>query len=104
MRMTKPLVEVAVAMMRDQDSKYWGYRLMKETGLRSGVLYPVLDRMLTEGWLVDGWEEQHAAPRRHIRRRYYELTHKGRLELGALLLRAQSDVRFSDLGLGCAPS
>lgn len=99
MRVTKPLVEVAVAMMRDQDSKYWGYRLMKETGLRSGVLYPVLDRMLTDGWLTDGWEEQQAARRKHIRRRYYEMTDKGRREMGAVLARAQADERFRDLNL-----
>lgn len=55
MRMTKPLVEVAVAMMRDQDSKYWGYRLMKETGLRSVSCIPCLIGCLPRaGWSTAG--------------------------------------------------
>jgi PadR family transcriptional regulator PadR len=102
MRTTKPLVEVAIVMMQDQGGTYWGYQLMKETGLRSGVLYPILDRMLADGWVVDGWEEQETARRKHMRRRYYELTDKGKRELGALLVRARSDARFRDLNVGWA--
>lgn len=89
-------------MMHDQNGRYWGYQLMKETGLRSGVLYPILDRMLDDGLVTDGWEEQETARRKHVRRRYYELTDKGRRELGALLEYARSNERFRDLGLGWA--
>ena len=97
--MTKSQVEVAAAIMRDQGGKFWGYRLMKETGVRSGVLYPVLDRMLDEGWLIDGWEDQETARRKHVRRRYYELTDKGKRDLGALLATARTDARFRSLDL-----
>ncbi|GAB3467169.1 hypothetical protein GCM10027436_81830 [Actinophytocola sediminis] len=91
-------------MMQDQDGKYWGYRLMKATGVRSGVLYPVLDRMLADGWLTDGWEELENARRKHVRRRYYELTDLGKRELGALLAYARTEERFRNLNLGWAPS
>src|SRR3712207_8962836 len=38
-------------------SKQWGYDLSKRSGVRSGVLYPILRRLLEKGWLTDGWEE-----------------------------------------------
>lgn len=73
---------------------------MKKSGLRSGVLYPILDRLLTDGWVTDGWEDPDPNARRHARRRYYELTDLGKLELGALVDRARSGspVRSADLG------
>ena len=44
-------MEVALAIMSDPSGKHWGYALMQESGVRSGVLYPILARMLTDGWL-----------------------------------------------------
>jgi PadR family transcriptional regulator, regulatory protein PadR len=102
MRRTKALVEVAVAMMEDPDAQLWGYRLMKRSGVRSGVMYPILDRMLDEGWVTDGWEDVDSAERRHLRRRYYQLTEKGKTELGMLIEYARSDARFRGLDLGWA--
>lgn len=99
-RPTKALIEVAIAMMEDPNGKHWGYGLMKRSGLRSGVLYPILDRLLTDGWVTDGWEEPDPNDRRRARRRYYELTDLGKLELGALvdLARSGVPVRAADLG------
>jgi PadR family transcriptional regulator, regulatory protein PadR len=93
-RKTHSLVQVAMALMADPGGRRWGYELSKTSGVRSGVLYPTLQRMLDEGWVRDGWEEQGEVRAKRPPRRYYELTDKGRAELGALLNEACQDVRF----------
>lgn len=97
MRRTHSLVQVAVALMADPDGRHWGYDLSKRSGVRSGVLYPTLQRMLEDAWVRDGWEEQGAVRAKRPPRRYYELTDKGKTELGALLIEASQDVRFRPL-------
>jgi PadR family transcriptional regulator PadR len=92
---------VAVAIMGDPAGKHWGYELTRKSGVRSGVLYPILARMLGEGWLTDGWEEPGTTGGRPPRR-YYELTDAGRRALGALLAEARTDARFRDMDLGYA--
>lgn len=99
MRKTQALIDVAVVLMADQDGKHWGYSLMQQSGVRSGVLYPILRRLLTERWVSDGWEDPATTGGRPPRR-YYELTDVGKLELGALLVSAGSDARFRHMDLG----
>lgn len=93
--MTYALVQVAIAMMEDPIGRHWGYQLSKASGIRSGVLYPILTRMLNVGWLTDGWEEPQETEGKRPPRRYYELTDDGRVQLGALLADARRDPRFT---------
>jgi PadR family transcriptional regulator, regulatory protein PadR len=59
-------------------------------------MYPVLQRMLDEGWLADGWEDQAEAGReKRPPRRYYEVTDLGRSELGAIAACARADRKFA---------
>lgn len=95
MRRTHALIQVALALMADPDGQHWGYDLSKRAGVRSGVLYPILHRMLEDGWLSDGWEE-HLSGKRPPRR-YYELTPQGQAALGGLLREARSEARFGAL-------
>ncbi len=97
MRRTHALVQVVLALMEDPDGRHWGYELSKRSGVRSGVLYPILLRMLDEGWLVDGWEDPAEAGRKRPPRRYYELTGEGQAELTAVLKQARNDARFRAL-------
>lgn len=94
MRLTNALVQVALALMDDATSGHWGYDLSRRAGVRSGVLYPILDRMLAEGWLEDGWESPEEVTGRRPRRRYYRLTDTGRNAIGGLLSQASTDPRF----------
>ena len=72
--------------------------MSKQSGVRSGVMYPILARMLDEGWLTDGWEDQARVGRaKRPPRRYYELTDKGEAALGAVIAEAYRDVRFGQL-------
>jgi PadR family transcriptional regulator, regulatory protein PadR len=56
-----------------------GYDIARETGLRSGTLYPILIRLADRRWLEACWEDEQPAgrPRRHL----YRLTSEG-LALG----------------------
>src|SRR4051812_9423437 len=58
-------------------SQHWchGYDLMKETGLLSGTLYPLLMRMTDQGLVEAEWREpeQLGRPARHV----YRLTAAG---------------------------
>jgi PadR family transcriptional regulator PadR len=87
MKGTVALTKVALVLSRNPDTKYWGYQLGKDAGLRSGILYPILRRLLEEGWLTDGWEAL-ADVQGRPPRRYYELTNLGRRELGAIAASA----------------
>ena len=100
MRKTQTLVHVAAVLMSDPRGKHWGYALSNESGVQSGALYPILHRMLNEGWLRDGWEDFSAAGGSRPPRRYYELTAEGSLQLSVLLEDARSEPRFKFLRTG----
>jgi PadR family transcriptional regulator PadR len=61
----------------------YGYDLSKETGLKSGTLYPQLMRLEAAGWLEAVWEEapQPGKPARHM----YRLTDLGQTEAPAVV-------------------
>jgi PadR family transcriptional regulator, regulatory protein PadR len=58
-------------------SQLWrhGYDLSRETGLKSGTLYPLLMRLSDQGLLESRWQEatRPGLPRRHV----YRLTARG---------------------------
>jgi PadR family transcriptional regulator, regulatory protein PadR len=102
-RRTYSLVQVAMALMANGSARHWGYELSRESGVRSGVMYPTLQRMLEAGWLTDGWEDQPQSGRaKRPSRRYYELTDEGKAALGAVIADARRDVRFAPLVAGQA--
>jgi PadR family transcriptional regulator PadR len=104
-RITRHLVRVAMALMDQPRARHWGYELFKRSGVRPGALYPMLTRLLDEGWLADGWEDRAAIPEGETRpaRRYYQLTDKGREELGAVVERARGEPRFAYLFAELSP-
>lgn len=102
MRKTHALIQVAAELLNDPNGQHWGYELAKRAGVRSGVLYPMLTRMLEEGWLTDGWEDPASINERRPPRRYYELTEIGKIRLGGLAAEAARDPRFASLNLGWA--
>jgi len=56
-------------------SWHYGYELSKQTGLKSGTLYPVVMRLSEQGMLEADWREpeREGRPPRHV----YRLTSKG---------------------------
>jgi PadR family transcriptional regulator PadR len=89
MRKTQRLIEVAMVLLDNPNTRHFGYELSKVSGVRSGILYPMLGRLLEVGWLTDAWEAERTRKGRPPRR-YYELTDLGRLELGAIAQGART--------------
>jgi DNA-binding PadR family transcriptional regulator len=86
---------LAALLARAHDWRH-GYDLSKETGLKSGTLYPLLIRLEGDGWLQTHWEEppMHGRPARHL----YRLTPRGETAARSMLrAKAQpvSGVRLS---------
>jgi len=96
MRKTRALIAVALALMEDPTGRHWGYDLSRRAQVASGSLYPLLTRLLEEGWVKDGWDDHRTVSGRPPRR-YYTLTEKGLRELGAVIASAEQDRRW---GLG----
>lgn len=55
----------------------YGFALAEATGLPSGTIYPILQRLQDEGLIKGRWSEVETGSQRR-RRRYYELTGEGR--------------------------
>jgi len=90
-RRTEASMKLALAVMEDPFGRFYGYDLSRRANVASGVLYPVIDRWLADGWVTDEWEFPTEVTAKKPRR-YYMLTDLGRRELGSLAeaaLRAQ---------------
>ena len=83
MKRTAAQITIAMVILNDPHARHWGYSLRLASGIRSGVMYPILHRWHTAGLLRDGWEDP-ADIRGRPPRRYYKLTDAGRQELEAL--------------------
>ena len=67
--------KILTALLSRTDSPHYGYGLMKETGLKSGTLYPILMRLTERGYLTAKWDM--STPTGRPPRQHYELTPLG---------------------------
>jgi DNA-binding PadR family transcriptional regulator len=76
-RSTRPMRALLAAFAGGGGSAAWrhGYDLSRETGLKSGTLYPLLMRFFDRGWVEARWAEAETPgrPPRHM----YRLTPEG---------------------------
>jgi PadR family transcriptional regulator PadR len=81
-RSSKPTQLVLECLLREPQQWRHGYDLSRETGLKSGTLYPLLIRLLDRGELAARWTEpeQNGRPPRHE----YQLTPSGIARASAL--------------------
>ncbi len=76
-----------LAALCDQPSQWQhGYALARQTGLKSGTLYPILIRLTDRGLVEACWQDEPAPgrPRRHL----YRLTATGLASATGALARA----------------
>jgi hypothetical protein len=73
-RVTPQTLKVLSALIGATDP-IWGLELVRRTGLMTGTVYPILDRLEELGWLRSYWEEPNDRP--GPRRRFYVLTETG---------------------------
>ena len=74
---------VLIALLSATSGWRYGYDLSKETGLKSGTLYPILMRLEAHGWLEARWED--APPSGKPPRHLYRLTAQGLQEAPDML-------------------
>lgn len=87
---TQATLKVAAALLTKPDEWHWGYSLHRDTGVHTGTLYPMLERMRLARLLHSKWQStEDMEPSQRLPRRYYALTDKGRAELSALIERAE---------------
>lgn len=85
--MTRATATVLQALL-DAGEPVYGFELLRSTGLKSGTLYPLLDRLQTNGLLTSEWEDVDAKIAGRPRRRFYRLTGLGQHEAHRLMLEA----------------
>jgi PadR family transcriptional regulator, regulatory protein PadR len=86
-------MKVLHAFLDHPGDEMYGLEVLRATGLKSGTLYPLLDRLDAMGWLASRWETAEAAQSLGPRRRYYRLTAQGAHE--ARLVLAEHGIRWA---------
>lgn len=76
-KVTNPVAQVLGSFLGDIEAERYGRDLMKETGLSSGTLYPILLRLERAGWLRAAWEDIDPEQAGRPQRRFYRLTPDG---------------------------
>ena len=84
-RFSAQTLSVLAALETNPASWQHGYLIARETGLRSGTLYPILIRLAERGLVDACWEDGQPAgrPRRHL----YRLSSEGLAASRAALAR-----------------
>lgn len=79
MTTTVRMVLEALLQVWDDDptATLYGLEITGRTGLLPGTTYPILQRFLEHGWLIDEWEDLDPRAAARPRRRYYRLTEEG---------------------------
>lgn len=68
-RRQSPATQRVLAVLRESSTPIWGLQIIKETGLPSGSVYPILARLESSGILRSEWESEPSRP--GARRRIY---------------------------------
>jgi PadR family transcriptional regulator PadR len=74
MRRSPQTARVLAEFLRDEKAWRYGYDISRDTGLKSGTLYPILMRLAEHRLLETSWETaEEGRPPRHL----YKLTRDG---------------------------
>lgn len=76
-RMTTNVARVLRALLAEPTGEHYGYDLMRETGLKSGNLYPILARLEAARWIEGHREAIDSSNVKRPARRYYTFTPDG---------------------------
>ena len=99
-RVSRQTIEVLGAFLEKHQNWRYGYDISRDTGLKSGTLYPILIRLAEHKLLETSWEATEAGkPPRHL----YRLTREG-LRLARDQVRAYGLGRSERTALGGAKS
>jgi DNA-binding PadR family transcriptional regulator len=100
-RFSKQTQSVFAALLARPSGWRHGYDIARDTGLKSGTLYPILIRLADRGLVEARWEDEQPAgrPRRHL----YRLTADGLAAARAAMAPPKGTrPRRTDLAIGGA--
>ena len=90
-RVTDATLDVLEALL-GPDEELYGYKLATRSGRKTGVVYPILDRLETAGWIDSAWEREERGER-GPRRRFYRLNPDGVAAARKLLIERRGAIR-----------
>ena len=90
-RVTAATLDVLEALM-GPDEELYGYKIALRSGRKTGVVYPILDRLEAAGWVESAWEREHR-DERGPRRRFYRLSPDGLSAARSLLVERRGTAR-----------
>lgn len=91
-RMSLQTLTLLRVMLDRFDDQHYGYDLMTKAKLKSGSLYPILDRLEHHGLVASAWEDIDPKVAGRAPRRYYRLTAEG-------IRRAEEELRAAQASL-----
>lgn len=77
-RLTTTTMAVIELFRTSPDVPLYGAEIVKATGIKTGTIYPILERLERTGWAKGSWERLTAERMGRPLRRYYQLTVAGR--------------------------
>lgn len=66
-----PATAAVVGVLLESSNAIWGLQVVKATGLKTGTVYPILERLERAGWITSEWDTD--LTRKGPRRRYFKL-------------------------------
>lgn len=78
-------MQILVSLVQHPDIGCYGYQISKETGVRSGTLYPMLARLADAGLTISYVEDVDPATVGRPLRRYHKLTADGVIAANAVI-------------------
>ncbi|MDT5038142.1 MAG: PadR family transcriptional regulator, regulatory protein PadR [Micromonosporaceae bacterium] len=91
--LTIPVVKILVAFLAEPDADRYGLDLMRQTGLASGTLYPILARLQNAGWVRAHWEDVDPSAAGRPPRRFYRLTAPGQRSAATAVAELHAQTR-----------
>lgn len=88
-RLTRPTALV-LTFLAGAVGEVYGGQIKAATGLAGGGLYPILNRLEAGGWLSSRWEATDPRLLGRPPRRYYRVTHRGRVGIQVLADRLRA--------------
>jgi PadR family transcriptional regulator PadR len=102
-RMTSTTIAVLEVLLDGENEDLHGLEICRRTGLKSGTVYPIMDRLRRGGWVNARWEDDadwqnEVDSQWRPRRRYYRLTKQATQFVGAAA-QARRDSRHPRPGV-----
>jgi len=66
-----PATAAVISLLLESTDSVWGLQIAKKTGLKTGTVYPILERLKMAGWITSEWDTD--LRRKGARRKYFKL-------------------------------